>query len=31
MGSVAGIFAGTSAIGAIAHRVFTSRRNRFDA
>jgi hypothetical protein len=31
MGSVAGIFAGTSAIGAIAHRVYMSRRNRLDA
>lgn len=29
MGSVLGIFAGTSALGAIAHRVVTSRRQRF--
>jgi hypothetical protein len=31
MGGIAGIFVGTSALGAVAHRVFMSRRNRFDA
>lgn len=28
MGGVAGLFAGTSALGAVAHRVISSRRNR---
>jgi hypothetical protein len=31
MGSVLGIFAGTSAIGAVAHRFISSRRQRFNA
>lgn len=30
MGGIAGIFVGTSALGAVAHRIFMSRRNRFD-
>jgi len=30
MGGVLGIFAGTTVLGTVAHRMFASRRNRFD-